>query len=173
MTESSSPKLVRDLMSVGVATCPPDALLVDVVRLMLEKNLEAVVVLDPEEDGHALGVVTQDEVVRAYAHQDTSTLKVSDVMRDGVPQVPPEIPLTAAAQIMLDMKVRALFIMHHSSGIEYPAAFITYRHLMRHFSARSDEDLKDLGLSAERQSPLDVFIQRREAARKAAGRGKM
>jgi len=172
MTDNPSPKLVRDLMSVGVATCPPDALLADIVRLMLEKNLEALVVLDPEEDGHALGVITQDEIVKAYARSEPSSLKASDVMRDGVPQVPPEIPLVAAAQIMLDMKVRALFMMHHSAGIEYPAAFITYRHLLRHFIAASDEDLKDLGLSAERQSPLEIFIQRRDAARKAAGRGK-
>ena len=42
-------KLVRDLMTVGVPTCPPTTPLVDLTRLMLEKNWEAVVVLDGEK----------------------------------------------------------------------------------------------------------------------------
>lgn len=158
------PQLVRELMTVGVATCPPDTLVIDLARLMLEKDLEAVVVLDPLE-GHALGVVGQDELVQAYSRVDVRQLKAEDVMRDGVPQVPPEIPLAVATQIMQDQRVRALFIMHHSGGIEYPAGVISYRHMLRYLAAREGEDLKDLGINAERQSPMEIFLQRREAAR--------
>ena len=60
-TNLTERKLVRDLMTVGVPTCPPHTPIVDLTRLMLEKNWEAVVVLDGEE-GHALGVVSQDEI---------------------------------------------------------------------------------------------------------------
>ena len=170
MTEVSGQQyqLVRDLMSVGVATCSPDTLIVDIARLLVEKDLEAVVVLDPVE-GHALGMVSQDDLVRAYTRGEAQSLRAEDIMRDKVPQVPPDIPLTVAAQIMQDQGVRALFIMHHAAGIEYPAAFISYRHLMRHLAVKEGEDLRDLGIQAERQSPLDVFIQRREEARKRAG----
>jgi predicted transcriptional regulator len=161
-------QLVRDLMSVGVATCSPDTLISDIARLLVEKGLEAVIVLDPVE-GHALGMVGQDELVRAYAHGETQSLRAEDIMRDKVPQVPPDIPLTVAAQIMQDHGVRALFIMHHAAGIEYPAAFISYRHLMRHLAVKEGEDLRDLGIQAARQSPLEVFFQRREEARKRAG----
>jgi hypothetical protein len=86
-------------------------------------------------------------------------------MQDEVPQTPPDIPLTAAAQLMLDRGVRVLFLMHHSSGIEYPAALISYQHILRLLGARDKEELHDLGISATRQSPLEAFIQRREAAR--------
>jgi len=158
------PTLVRDLMTVGVATCAPNTPVVDLARLLVEKNLEAFVVLDGEE-GHALGVVGQDELVRAYAHQEVNELKASDILREGVPQVPPDVPLTVAAQLMLDQGVRALFLMHHSAGIEYPAAIITYHHLLRHLVARDESELRDLGMHAERQSPLETFIQRRDAAR--------
>jgi len=170
MAEDSgqSYQLVRDLMSVGVATCSPDTLISDIARLLVEKDLEAVVVLDPVE-GHALGMVSQDDLVRAYARGETQSLRAEDIMRDKVPQVPPDIPLTVAAQIMQDQSVRALFIMHHAAGIEYPAAFISYRHLMRHLAVKEGEDLRDLGIQAERQSPLEVFFQRREEARKRAG----
>lgn len=168
MTDPVSPLLVRDLMTVGVATCSPDSLVVDIARLLLEKNLEALVVLDTEEDGHAVGVIGQEEIARAYSRDDVREQKAKAIMREGIPQVLPEIPLAAAAQLMQDQGVRALFIIHHSAGIEYPAAYISYRHLLRHLSAREGEDLRDLGIQAERQSPLEVFIQRRDAARRAA-----
>jgi predicted transcriptional regulator len=168
-TNLTERKLVRDLMTVGVPTCPPDTPLVDLVRLMLEKNWEAVVVLDGEE-GHALGVVGQDEIVRAYGREDVRALTAEQVMREGVPQIPPDIPLTVAAQMMLDQNVRVFFLMHHAGGVVYPAAMITYRHLLRHLAARSDDDLKDMGIAAARRAPLEQFIERRDAARQAAER---
>jgi CBS domain-containing protein len=161
---NSQIRLVRDLMTVGVPTCSSETPVIDLARLMLEQGWEAVVVLDALE-GHALGVVGQDELVRAYINSDYRDKLAVDIMRDGVPQVPPDIPLTTAAQIMQDQNVRVLFLMHHAGGIEYPAAMISYRHLIRHLLASNDEELRDLGIRAERQAPLDLFIQRREAAR--------
>ncbi len=163
MAEPQAPMLVRDLMTVGVATCPPQALITDLVRLMLDKDLEVVVVLD---EGNAIGIVSQEDLVQAFARQDIWSLTAADVMEENVPQVPPDIPLIAAAQLMLDLHTRALFLMHQSAGIEYPAGVITYWHLLRYLGAQSPEDLKDLGIKAERQSPLEAFIQRRDAARK-------
>ncbi len=163
----TSPKLVRDLMTVGVLTCAPDTSLVDLARLMLDKSCEAVVVM---QDGHALGVVGEDELVSAFDRADLHQLVAEDVLREGVPQVPPDIPLAAAAQLMHDLGVRTLFLMHHSGGVEYPAAQISYRHLLRLLAAQDEAELRDLGMHAERQSPLEAFIQRRDAARREASR---
>jgi CBS domain-containing protein len=160
-------KLVRDLMTVGVPTCPPHTPLVDLTRLMLEKNWEAVVVLDGDE-GHAIGVVGQDELVKAYEREDVRSLMVEQVMHEGVPQIPPDVPLTVAAQMMLDQNVRAFFLMHNAAGVTYPAAMITYRHSLRHLAAQSDDELKDMGIAAARKAPLEQFIARRDAAKKAA-----
>lgn len=164
--ETLKRKLVRDLMSVGVATCPPDAPLPAVARLLLNKELEGVVVLD--EQGHALGVVTQDELIAAYTQGEYQRLTAADVMQDGVPQVPPDIPLTAAAQIMRDRRVRVLFLMHHAGGIEYPAAVLSYRHFLRLIAMEKEEELNDLGIKAAREAPLETFIKRRDEARRRA-----
>ncbi len=118
------------------------------------------------EEGNALGVIGQKELIQAYTRQDYETLVAEDVMREGIPQVPPDIPLVAAAQIMLDLDVRTLFLMHQSAGIEYPAALISFRHLLRHMAAENLDELRDLGIKAERRSPLETFIERRNAARK-------
>lgn len=163
----TSPKLVRDLMTVGVLTCAPDTPLVELARLMLDKNCEAVVVM---QDMHALGVVGEDELVSAFKQEAIGGLVAEDVLREGVPQVPPDIPLAAAAQLMRDLGVRILFVMHHSGGVEYPAAQISYRHLLRQLAAQDEAELRDLGMHAERQSPLEAFIQRRDAARRDAAR---
>jgi len=163
-----TPKLVRDLMTVGVQTCPPGTPLPELARRMLETGCEAVVVM---QEGHALGVVGEDEIVACFHRDDLHELCVADVMREGVPQIPPDIPLAAAAQVMRDLGVRTLFLMHHAAGVEYPAAHISYRHLLRYVAAESDEDLRDLGMHAQRQAPLASFIQRRDEARKKAGGG--
>ncbi len=156
--------LVRDLMTVGVQTCPPETPAVDVVRLLLEKDLEAVIVLDVE--GHAAGVVGREEMVRAFANGGVEGKTAEQIMHEGVPQVPPDIPLTAAAHLMADQGARAFFLMHNAGGVIYPAAFITYKHFLRLIAARSDDDLADLGIAAARQSPLDAFIEKRDSIRK-------
>ena len=166
-TTLTNRKLVRDLMTVGVPTCPPHTPIVDLTRLMLEKNWEAVVVLDGDE-GHAIGVVGQAEIVKAYERADARTLTAEQIMHEGVPTIPPDILLTVAAQMMVDQHVRAFFLMHNAGGIIYPAAYLTYRHILRHLAAQSDDDLKDMGIAAARRAPLEQFIARRDAAKQAA-----
>jgi uncharacterized protein YjiS (DUF1127 family) len=96
-------------------------------------------------------------------------LTAENVMREGVPELPSDIPLTVAAQMMKDKKIRVAYMNHNSAGIIYPAAMISYRHIVRHLAAKDESELKDLGLKAERKSPVEVFIARRDNARKEAG----
>ncbi|MCB9420452.1 MAG: CBS domain-containing protein [Ardenticatenaceae bacterium] len=156
-------------MSVGVPTCALDDSVVELTRWFLEKDIEGVVVLD--ENGHGAGVVTHDELIKAYAQGSYEQLTAQDVMRPDVPAVPPDIPLTAAAQIMQDMGVRIIYMTHHAGGIEYPAAYLTYKHLLRHLAARDEQELKDLGIKAEREAPLETFFRRRDEALRRANKG--
>ena len=64
--------LVRDLMTVGVKTCSPDTPIVEVTRLLLDEGLEGLAVLDQE--GHAVGTVSRDELVQAYARDNCRQL---------------------------------------------------------------------------------------------------
>jgi CBS domain-containing protein len=158
--------LVRDLMVVGVETCRPGTPIIDIVRLLLKKNLESIVVLDAA--GHGSGVVSQDDLVAAYSRDDTAELKAEDIMCDEVPQVPPEIPLKAAAQIMQDQGVRQVFVVHHADGVIYPAASLSYNQLLRHLAANDEDNLVDLGTHATREAPLETFVRKRDQARRQA-----
>ncbi len=162
MPETPLPHLVRDLMTVGVVTCSPDTPVSELAQLLLDHDLDGLVVLD---EGKALGVVGQDDLIDAFAREDVKSLTAIEVMREGVPQIPPDIPLAAAAQIMRDQGRRTYFLMHHAAGIEYPAASLSYRHFLRFLAAKEDDDLRDLGIHAERLLPLEEFIRRRDATR--------
>jgi len=140
--------LVRELIGPAV-TCAPGTPVAEVARLLLARDLEGVVVLNDE--GHAVGVVGQDELVMAYGRPDRDGLTAEDVMNETIPRVRPDIPLAAAAQIMRDLGVRMLFVMPQRGGITYPAAMLSYRQLLRHLAARSDDELTDLGINVVRQ----------------------
>ena len=134
-------KLVRDLMRIGVTTCPANTLLVDAARLLLCEGLESLVVLD--ENGHAAGLLGRREVVTAYGLSgakieaiDTHT--VADAMRPDIPEVPPDIPATAAAQIMLDRNVRELYLLHHDGGISWPAAVLRFEDILHYLAASTE-----------------------------------
>ncbi len=161
------PLLVRDLMTVGVPTCKRNTPITDIARYLLEHNVEGVCVLD--EEGNGIGVVSMEELIIAYTREETETLTAEQVMREGMPTVRPDIPVSLAVQLMRDQHTRIVFLTHNAAGIIYPAAYLTYRHILRHLAARDESELKDLGITAERTSPIEAFIARRNEARKRAG----
>ena len=156
--------LVRDLMTIGVPTCKIDSPVVDIARFLIDNNVEEMVVLGDEGEG--VGVVGYEELVSAYGRENVRELTAEQVMREGVTELPSDIPLTVAAQMMKDKNVRVAYMNHNSAGIIYPAAMISYKHIVRHLAAKDESELKDLGLAAERKSPLEVFIAKRDDARK-------
>ena len=154
-------------MTVGVATCKSTTPVVDIARFLIDNNVEEMVVLG--EEGEGIGICGYKELVKAYNRDDVRELKAEDVMSEGVPELPSDIPRKLAAQLLQDKDIRVAYMNHNSAGIIYPAASISFKHLVRHLAAENDEDLKDLGIKAERKSPLEQFIERRDKARKKAG----
>ena len=164
-TSTTKLLLVRDLMTVGVPTCKPGSLVADIARFLLDHDVEAMCVLD--EEGQAIGVVGAEELVAVHEREDAARLTAEEVMTEGLPELDAETPLAVGAQLMKDRGTRIAYIMHNSAGISYPAAYISYRHVLQHLAARDESELK--GPAAARKSPLETFIERRDKARKRAG----
>lgn len=154
-------------MTVGVPTCKINTPVVEVARFLIENNVEEMVVLGKEGEG--VGICGYKELVNAYDRDNVRELTAEEIMSEGVPELPSDIPLKLAAQLMKDKNIRVAYMNHNSAGIIYPAALISYKHLIRHLAAKDESELKDLGINAERKSPLEVFIERRDEARKQAG----
>lgn len=152
---------VRDLMTLGVITCSPTASITEIAQSFFINQNEAIVVMD---NGHALGYITHKEVLQSYIKEKYDDITASDVMIEDIPKISPDIPLKTAAKLMLDRDLKVFFIMHHSGGNEYPTAFISFRYFIRLIGSSKPEDLKDLGVNAERKLPLDAFIKKRDLA---------
>ena len=128
-------KLVRDLMHIGVPTCRAETSLAEAVYILCREGIEGLVVLD--ERGHAVGLFGRAEAVATYGlsssmAQDWASLTVAEAMRPDIPQVPADIPAPAAAQLMLDQQVRALYLLHHDGGICWPAAVFGFADVLRY-----------------------------------------
>jgi len=163
----TKPTLTRDLMTVGVPTCKTSTPVRDVARFLLGHDVEEMVVLD--EEGQGVGVIGYEQIIARLDREDLADLPAEKILSEGVPELPADIPLVAAAQMLRDRRVRVGYMLHNSAGITYPAAFLSYRHLLRYVAAADDAELGDLGVAARRKSPLDQFIEKRDAARRKAG----
>ena len=142
---------------------------VDAAQLMRKHHVGDLVVVE-EKNGrrHPVGIVTDRdivvEVVAAGVNPDA--LKVGDIMGPEVATVRESEGLFEALRYMRDKGVRVVFLMHNAAGIQYPAAALSYTHILRHLAAQSDAELQDLGTAAARKSPIETFIEKRDAARR-------
>ena len=150
-----STTLVRDLMQVGVPTCREDTPLRDAARLLVERNVGALIVLD--EDANMAGWIGEHHVAQV-AGKSTAAMRAGDVMVEHVPEILPDVPAAAAAHLMLDQGLRQMFVTHHAGGIKYPAAMITLQDVCRIVAGM--ERALGVGVGAERPSAIDLFKHR-------------
>ncbi|MEW5720761.1 MAG: CBS domain-containing protein [Chloroflexota bacterium] len=121
------PKLVRDLMKIGVPTCETDTRLTEIAKIMARDNADAVIVMD--EYG-ACGVVSQTDLVKAFP-RNWELLTAKEVMTERIVSITPDTAAIAAAHMMLDEKVHQIFIMHEHPGPSRPSASITMHAIVR------------------------------------------
>lgn len=103
---------VQDVMTRDPEVLPASATLVDAARLMREKDIGPVLVLD-DEGGELRGIVTdRDIVVRAVADgRDPGTTRVLDVCSGEVVAVSPRDPVDQAIELVRDRAVRRLPVL--------------------------------------------------------------
>jgi len=101
---------VRDAMTSGVLTITPARTLHDAARLMTERNIGALVVLDPEQPGP--GIITERDLVRSMsAGGDPARELVQDHLTPNAVFAGSEWPLEEAANAMTDGGFRHLVVM--------------------------------------------------------------
>jgi len=133
--------------------------------MILQEGSEAVVVI--EDTGHTVGYIQQEDLIQAFTDLEYETCSAEAIMRVDIPEIPADIPIRAAVKIMLDEKVRVLFVNHHAAGRKYPTGMLTYQNILLYMA---HQNLEEIGIQAKRKSPLQMFYERREAARKRNNR---
>ncbi len=121
MSEESPPferQNVVDAMCLGVVTCPPDATLREVARVMATYRIHCVVVTDTA-DGAPLGVIADIDVAAAAA--GSRDAPAGTLARSEPIAVHPDDSLEHAAQLMAEHEVTHLVVVQphtrHPIGI--------------------------------------------------------
>jgi len=122
------PKLVRDLMHRGVITCKPETSLLEVVRVIADTDVHAIVVVDAK--GVAKGIISHMDILPLYG-EDLSNYQAKDIMTASVIEVSPETPVTEAARIMLDHKIHRLVVTKPSREGRKPIGVLSTTDIIR------------------------------------------
>ena len=108
---------VRDIMTPNPETCRPNDLVRDAARIMAERDIGVIPVVD---DGRKiLGLLTdRDIVVRVVADgKDPAKAHVSDAMTKNVRTVQEDTPLDEVTRLMSDAQVRRVPVVNNRNEI--------------------------------------------------------
>ncbi len=100
---------VRDIYHKGVIFCRPDAPLQEVVRVMADTDVHAIIVAE-QEGQRPLGVVSHIDVIAHYG-EDLAQIPTAEVMTPEAIEVGEDVPVAEAAQKMLDSRIHRLLVV--------------------------------------------------------------
>lgn len=136
--------IVDDVMTRDVATVPPNLLLKDVARLMTERGISGLPVV---EDGKVIGVISEADILqkqrgpgegRFHRNGKFHARTVADAMTSPAITVLGRSTLPAAATVMSDRGVNRLPVVD-GRGL---AGIVTRADLVRAF-ARPDDEIRE------------------------------
>ena len=109
---------IRDIMEKNVVTIEHDKTALDAARLISEKDVSFLVILDGDTP---VGVLSESDFVKRLAADDkkASDVIVSEIMSSNFRWVEPETELEDAIQKMLNNNIRRLVILDNNklSGV--------------------------------------------------------
>jgi CBS domain-containing protein len=102
-------RLVRDIYHKGVIFCKPETPLQEVVRVMADTEIHAIMVA--EREGTApMGVVSHMDTIAHYG-EDLTAIEARDVMSSTVISVPENATVKEAAKKLLQSDIHRLLVV--------------------------------------------------------------
>jgi predicted transcriptional regulator len=123
-------RMVRDVMTRGVITVSLDTPVREIAKLMVEKDISGVAVTAP--DNEVVGVIAEMDFIKVFDH-DWDKLTAEDIMSSFVRTIEPETTLKKAADIMKELNIHRLLILHRAPGRSYdvPVGILTASDILR------------------------------------------
>jgi len=105
----SKGRLVRDIYHKGVILCKPDTPLQEVVRVMADTEIHAVMVSEAEGEP-PVGVVSHTDAIAHYG-EDLTTVQACDVMTSHVVSILEDATVEEAAEKLLESNIHRLLVV--------------------------------------------------------------
>ena len=121
-------KTVGDLMHKGIIACRPETPMNEVVRIISDTDVHAIVVMD--QDNQALGIISHTDIIRLYG-EDLSEHVAQEVMSREVIAIESDKPARAAADLMLQRAVHRLLVVEIEDGRRRPVGIVSTTDLVK------------------------------------------
>jgi CBS domain-containing protein len=102
-------RLVRDIYHKGVIFCKPDTPLQEVVRVMSDTEIHAIMVAEREGES-PVGVVSHTDAIAHYG-EDMTNAQARDVMTSHVISISEDATVEEAAQKLLESNIHRLLVV--------------------------------------------------------------
>jgi len=102
-------RLVRDIYHKGVILCKPDTPLQEIVRVMTDTEIHAVMVAEREGEP-PVGVVSHTDAI-AYYGEDLTAIQARDVMTTDVISISEGATVAKAARRLLESNIHRLLVV--------------------------------------------------------------
>ena len=107
---------VSDILTrkgASAVAVPPDTKVIDALRIMAEKNIGSVLVMD---GGEFLGIITERDYSRKVALKGKSSIdtRVSEIMSSDLPPVKPSDTVDYCMQLMSNNNIRYLPVFENN-----------------------------------------------------------
>jgi CBS domain-containing protein len=111
--QSNERPRVRDVMTSDLQVCQPQTEIYYVARMMAERDVGAIPVVESTESMRPVGIITdRDIVVRGFAkRQSPADLQASECMSTDLLTLRPEMSIDDATRHMEDRKVRRALVV--------------------------------------------------------------
>ena len=103
-------RLVRDIYHKGVIFCKPDTPLQEVVRVMADTEIHAIMVAQREGEP-PVGVVSHTDAIARYDAPDLGAIQACDVMTPDVISISETATVKEAAHKLVDSHIRRLLVV--------------------------------------------------------------
>jgi len=123
-----SDKTVADLMHKGIIACRPETSMNEVVRIVGDTDVHAIVVMD--QNNQALGTISHTDIIRLYG-EDLSQHVAQEVMSSQAVSIESDKPARDAADLMLQHGVHRLLVIETQEGRRRPVGIISTTDLVK------------------------------------------
>ncbi|HNS02050.1 MAG TPA: CBS domain-containing protein [Anaerolineae bacterium] len=121
-------KLVQQIMHDNVIGCQPGASLAEVVQIMSDTDIHALVVTD--DSGEVVGIISHMDVI-PYHGQDLSQLTAAQIMTSKVICVAPEAPVREAVDVMVSKRLHRLVVTQSEGDKLMPVGVLSTTDIVR------------------------------------------
>ena len=121
-------KKVKHIMHKGVITCAPDQLIQDVVQVVADTDVHAIIVVTPS--GEVRGIIAHIDLLRLY-EKDLEEYHAVDVMTHDVIDVSPEASVADAVKVLLENNIRRLLVTEKTEKGKIPVGILSTTDIIR------------------------------------------